>query len=122
MKRGALLTVALLGLLSLAPNCGGTNPSPVPPTTLGGASGQGGSPSVGGSGGEAGTPNLTACQRAQWTLEALRCPQAATPEGTPFAVVCERAKVDGRDFHPACIAGVTSCADVEPAYRGELCR
>lgn len=117
-----LLLVAILGLLSLAPNCGGSNPPLVDPASLGGAPGQGGAPSVGGSGGEAGSPVLTACQRAQWVLEALRCPQAATPEGTPFAVVCERAKLDGRDFHPACIAGITSCAEVEPAYRGELCR
>lgn len=117
-----LLLAALLGLLSLAPNCGGSINPPVDPATLGGAPGQGGAPAVGGSSGNAGAPGLTACQRAQWVLEALRCPEAATPEGTPFAVVCERARSDGRDFHPTCIAGITSCAQLESAYRGELCR
>lgn len=93
--------------------------------TVGGASSTGGAPATGGmlttggspsTGGSAAT--LDDCQRADVTLNALKCPEAKTPKGTPFADACRRAAATKQDWHPECIAKVTSCAAVKAAYRG----
>lgn len=71
--------------------------------------------------GPAPIPDTGDCEAAGATLSALGCPEASTPGGTSFAVACETAARDGRDWHPECIARVTSCSQVEDAFRGELC-
>lgn len=66
--------------------------------------------------------DMTGCEQAGERLAELGCQEAATPEGTPFAVVCADAAADGRDYHPECIATIQDCSEAESAYRGELCR
>ncbi len=59
-----------------------------------------------------------ACEAAGERLAELGCPEATTPGGAPFAAACDAAAADGRDWHPGCIAQVTSCDQVETAFRG----
>jgi len=68
------------------------------------------------------------CLAAHKRLEGLDCrkpdgsPWWKTPAGTDFAIACERAQFDGRDWNPECIATIEACSELERAYRGELCR
>lgn len=68
------------------------------------------------------------CAAAGDRLRALQCttpdgtPLWQTPEGTPFRDACERAAVDGRNWHPECLATIESCDELEDAYRGKKCR
>lgn len=57
------------------------------------------------------------CVEAGAHLRRLSCPEAYTPGGMPFAEACEIASKDGRDWRPDCIALVSSCSEVEDAYR-----
>lgn len=63
------------------------------------------------------SPTPSACSAAGAKLRELNCPQATTPAGTPFEAACQRALDDGRNWRPDCIARVTSCDQVEAAYR-----
>lgn len=95
----------LLASMLVGAGCSWANPGPAPLPPAGGAA-----------------PVGSPCERAQTRLTVLGCPEAATPAGTPFQTVCERAAADGRDFHPNCLATIRSCSEVEQAYRGELCQ
>lgn len=70
---------------------------------------------------------MQSCDNAQATLERLQCrredgaPWWKTPGGTPFGEACKRALEDGRIWNSNCIARITDCADLIPAYRGEWC-
>lgn len=57
------------------------------------------------------------CRAAGERLRALGCPEARTPEGTPFSEACERAQRDGRDWCPSAISQVSDCSEVEDASR-----
>ena len=67
------------------------------------------------------------CARAGERVCMLGCrdvtgaPLWRTPAGTPFAETCRRALADGRNWHPACLAIITNCGQVEAAYRGTSC-
>lgn len=115
MTRRMLVALAIL----IAVGCV-TRGVPVAPTGGGGTGGAGGA-SLGGAGGSFGVAGAVApspCKRAEVNLVRLRCPEARTPAGVGFAVACEAAKRDGREWHPDCIARVESCAEVAAAYRG----
>jgi hypothetical protein len=77
-------------------------------------------PTNGGAGGFGGVSPPSGCDAAQSKLVALGCQQATSPFGRSFGEVCTRAMRDGRDWHPACIAKITDCSQVEAAYRGDL--
>jgi hypothetical protein len=68
-----------------------------------------------------------ACTAAETQLVHLSCLRAdgsswaRTPAGKPFGDECRRAWADGRDWRPECIAAITDCGQIEPAYRGDLC-
>jgi hypothetical protein len=72
-------------------------------------------------------PTMESCDNAQRRLERLQCrrddgsPWAKTPGGTPFADACKRALADNRIWNSHCIARITDCADLIPAYHGEWC-
>lgn len=52
------------------------------------------------------------CERAQSRLEALGCAEFLPATGDSFAVRCNYAASDGRDWRPDCIARAESCAEV----------
>lgn len=62
-----------------------------------------------------------ACDSAWRRLEQLGCREAASPEGATFASTCRTVAAAGVDLHPACVARISSCEDVGPASRGEVC-
>lgn len=62
-------------------------------------------------------PAVSECTAAGDRLRELGCSQAATPAGTPFEVACKQALTDGRNWRADCISRVTSCNQVEQAYR-----
>lgn len=55
------------------------------------------------------------CEAAEARLVELGCPEARTPDGTPFGEACWDAAQDGRHWRPDCIVLVTSCDQVERA-------
>lgn len=59
----------------------------------------------------------TDCERAQHRLDALECAHRRTPKGASFQEACDAAARDGRNWRSDCIALVTSCDDVEKAFR-----
>lgn len=76
-------------------------------------------------GDECGASANDACGLAGATLCRLQCrdedgvPLWRTPAGRPFADVCRVALVDGRDWHPTCLARITDCSQVEAAFRAK---
>jgi len=44
-------------------------------------------------------------------------PLWVTPAGEPFADACQAAAADGRDWRPECLAAISSCDQLEEAYR-----
>lgn len=110
---GKLGTGGAIGMGGLAR--GGSGP---PSGTSGGTHGTGGSSSQAGGGPTGGTTATDDCQRAGDTLSRLKCPQQKTPQGTPFATACRRARAEHLDWHPDCIAKITNCSQVATAYRG----
>ena len=68
------------------------------------------------------------CERAGARLEQLGCrtpagvPLWRTPGGSPFSEACERAASDGRDWRADCLATIESCAEINDASRGVICR
>jgi hypothetical protein len=65
------------------------------------------------------------CAAAGARLCVLACagsdgaPLWRTPAGTPYAAACRRARDDGRDWRPSCVAKIPTCADFDRAYRSE---
>jgi len=117
-------------MLAVIAACG-PKPNPIPPpvpvagggsVSFGGGPSTGGTHATGGTAGQGGASPLTPCAQAEARLVALKCHEATTPAGEPFAVACERAAADGRDWHPTCIAKLKACSDVEAAYRGTKCQ
>lgn len=72
------------------------------------------------------------CEAAGRRLADLQCYDrrgrplwVSTDSGTgktiPYASVCKDALLDGKDWHPACIAKVADCSQVDRAYRSAEC-
>jgi len=103
-----------------------TVPVVVPPDGGGGTGGMfstGGQTSSGGNVSSGGTTSTSVtstdvCDVAGQRLTVLNCPEAKTPDGTPYATFCRHARVTHLDIHPECIAKITSCSQVNSAYRG----
>lgn len=72
-------------------------------------------------------PTMESCDLAEAKLRELDCRRAdgaswaTTPKGTPFAEACKRALADSRPWMSNCIARITDCSMLMPAYRGEWC-
>lgn len=56
------------------------------------------------------------CESAHEKLVELGCPETTTPKGDSFAVACEAAAADGRNWRPDCIAQIHDCDDIEVMY------
>jgi hypothetical protein len=72
-------------------------------------------------------PTEASCELAEATLVQLDCrrddgsPWARTKQGASFADACKIALRDGRYWMSNCIARITDCSMLMPAYRGEWC-
>lgn len=127
VTRSALLIASAFLATSIAMVACPTDRPPVTPDGgTGGSQGTGGSIVVVDAGLDECTSPSDDCAAAACTLKRLQCtfsgmPAWHTPQGTEFAVVCRRAAASGRDWHPRCIRSITSCSQLDSAYRGELC-
>ena len=112
-------TVVDAGTAGARSSTGGTASMPATGGTpaTGGAAATGGKVATGGNN-AGGATSIDACELAGEKLTALHCTQQTTPKGIPFATACRNAKLSGLNWHPECIAKVTSCTAVPAAYRG----
>jgi hypothetical protein len=128
----SLLTFAFFLLLFGIVGCRfHTEPIIIPPDGGGGSGGTNSSGGQSATGGTSNTGGLSAiggtlstststdvCDIAGQRLAILNCPEAKTPDGTPYATFCRHARITHLDIHPECISKITSCSQVNAAYRG----
>lgn len=58
------------------------------------------------------------CEAAEDHLRELGCVEEGLPLWEGFAETCIDDAADGIDDHPDCVAGISSCDEVEAATRG----